>query len=325
MSLKRTDIDHVLRSNCTLSKKPLVKRVKNSIVCAGANFGYALAQKLPRRIGLILFGAVGAIAFLFPNRERTRTISHLEFIYGKNWSKKQIWQCARNVYVQLGKNLFDSIYLAKRPKSVLDDIIQSDSFDSFTDAYNEGKGVIAITAHTGCFEMLLHYFAIRGFKCFAIGKRMFDPRLEALVRNMRSGVNMEYMNKSENTRKMLRFLNDGKVFGVLIDQDTNVEGVFAPFLGYPAHTPSGPVKIAMKTGVPVFVATTLRQNDDRHYVYLDKLELLDTGDFEADLAANVAKANELICRTINKDPSQWVWMHRRWRRKPQETCQDNNS
>ncbi|MDO5576510.1 MAG: hypothetical protein Q4F84_05475, partial [Fibrobacter sp.] len=148
MSLKQTDI----RSNCTLSKKPLVKRVKNSIICAGANFGYALAQKLPRQVGLALFGAVGAIAFLFPNREKTRTISHIEFIYGKTWSKEQIRQCARKVYIQLGKNLFDSIYLAKRSKSALDNIIQSDSFDSFTDAYNEGKGVIAITAHTGCFE-----------------------------------------------------------------------------------------------------------------------------------------------------------------------------
>lgn len=292
------------------------QRIKNDLVCAGANIAFSLAQKLPRKAGLALFGSIGAAAFLFPDREKRRTLTHLDFIFGKEWKKKQIKQCARNVYIQLGKNLFDSIYLAKLSKSDFDRIVLHDSLDSFTQAYNKGNGVIVITAHTGCFEMLLHFFAIHGFKSFAIGRKMFDPRLEKLVRQKRSGINIDYMDKSENTRKVIRFLKEGKAFGVLIDQDTNVEGIFAPFLGHSAYTPSGPVKIAMKTDIPVFVATTLRRKDNNHYVYIKKLDLTDSGNFENDLFENVQKANDIICETIKKCPDQWVWMHRRWRRKP---------
>lgn len=291
------------------------QRFKNNLVCAGANVAYTLAQKLPRKTGTALFGIIGAVTFIFPDREKKRTLDHLEFIYGKEWDKKRIKQCARNVYVQLGKNLFDSIYLAKLSRSDFDKIVLHDPLDSFAQAYNKGKGVIVITAHTGCFEMLLHFFAIHGFKSFAIGRKMFDPRLEKLVRKKRCGINIDYMDKSENTRKIIRFLNEGKTFGVLIDQDTNVEGIFAPFLNHPAHTPSGPVKLAMKMGIPVFVSTTLRQPDSCHYVYLNELELVNSGDFESDLFENVKKANDLICNTITRCPDQWVWMHRRWRRK----------
>jgi KDO2-lipid IV(A) lauroyltransferase len=102
---------------------------------------------------------------------------------------------------------------------------------------------------------------------------------------------------------------------VLVDQDTPVEGVFADFLGIPAHTPSGPVKMAMKLDIPLFVVTSARQEDNTHHVFIDgPVALRKSDDFDEDLLHNVTMINSLICRTIRRYPSQWVWMHRRWRR-----------
>jgi len=139
-----------------------------------------------------------------------------------------------------------------------------------------------------------------------------------MVRSIRSGPNIEYIARSENARKILRFLEEGRVFGALIDQDTSVDGVFAEFLGKPAHTPCGPVRIAMKYKIPGVVAATVRGPDNRHQVMISpELELADTGNFERDLVENVTRANRILCMTIDEYPSQWVWMHRRWRRKPE--------
>jgi KDO2-lipid IV(A) lauroyltransferase len=293
------------------------KQVKNSIIYVSAVCAYKLAQTVPRKIGIKLFGTIGAIAFAFPSEDKERTLKHLRFIFDNEWDEAKIRKTAKEVYIQLGRNLFDGICLPGFSKEKINTIVKSDSFDEFRNAYNKGRGIVAITAHTGCFEMLLHYYALEGFRCFAIGRRLYDERLEKLIRKTRSGDNIEYMNRTESPRKIIRELQAGKVFGVLIDQDTSVEGVFANFLGKTAFTPSGPVKMAMKLKIPVFVSTTVRHQDDSHYIFINKqLPLIDTGKFEEDLVKNVQAVNDLICATIMQYPSQWVWMHRRWKRQP---------
>ncbi len=300
-----------------MRSKPIVKQIKHTIIYFGAAIAYNIALSIPRKIGLKLFGTIGAIAYIFPNEEKSRTQRHLRFIFGSEWSESKIRKTAREVYIQIGMNLFDGIYLSDQKKEKLDTIVKHDSFDEFRSAYNKGKGIVAITAHTGCFEMLLHYYALEGFRCFAIGRRLFDDRLEKLIRKNRSGQNIEYMDRNESPRKIMRQLQAGNVFGVLIDQDTRVEGVFAKFLGKTAYTPSGPIKMAMKLNIPVFVVTTVRRPDDSHYIFINKqLALTDTGDFESDLIKNVQAANDLISKTIMEYPSQWVWMHRRWKQQP---------
>lgn len=293
------------------------KKIRHDLLFMGAQFAVSCASLIPRSIGLLLFGFIGSVIFQFPSRDKQRTITHLKFIYGDKWSERKIRETAREVYTGLGKNLFDAIYISRSKEKKIDRIVQHDSLDNFRKAYEQKKGVIAITAHVGCFEMLLHFFALRGFKCFAIGRKMFDQRLECLIRKTRSGDNIEYMDRTEGTLKIVRLLKTGKTFGVLIDQDTKVESTFATFLGHTASTPSGPIKLAMKMDIPVFVITTARQKNNTHYIYIsEELSLIKGNDFESDLNKNVQLANDLICRTIESFPSQWVWMHRRWRHQP---------
>jgi KDO2-lipid IV(A) lauroyltransferase len=119
-------------------------------------------------------------------------------------------------------------------------------------------------------------------------------------------------------------MRQGKVMGVLIDQDTRVEGVFADFLGHPAFTPSSAVRFATKLGIPIFVSVTARLPDDKHHVYVSKeLIPVNTGDHKADLAANIQKINDIIGEYIRKHPEQWVWMHERWKTKLADTAVDH--
>ena len=90
----------------------LDKKLRHHLLYRGAQIAFNLASKIPRNIGLFIFGQIGALIFLFPNREKRRTLSHLRFIYGDRWSEKQIRVTAREVY-RAGKNLFDAIYLSR--------------------------------------------------------------------------------------------------------------------------------------------------------------------------------------------------------------------
>lgn len=270
---------------------------------------------LPRKIGLFVFELLGKIIFYFPHQEKRFTIENLTLIYGNKWSKQKIKKVAKSVYSQLGKNFFDAFYLSSLPFEKFNSLVKHDPLNKVKEAYNKGRGIIIITAHTGCFEMVLHFFHKHGLKGFAIGSKLKDERLDNIIRKLRSGENIFYMDRTESSRKIIKYLKEGLVFGVLIDQDTaSVEGEFIDFLGKDAYTPSGPIKIAMKYNIPVFVATTVREKDDTHYVFVNgPLELQNSNNFEKDLKENLLLVNKIICNTIEKYPDQWVWMHRRWR------------
>lgn len=296
-----------------------IKRGKNDLIFAAVRFVLFVHGVLPRKLGLAVFEILGDIAYFFPNRERTRTVEHLRSIFSAQWPEKKVLSLARRVYRELGKNAFDAIYFARCNKKQMEKNVLCDDLSEFRRAYDRGKGMVAITAHCGCFEMLLHYFAAQGFRSFAIGKEVYDRRLDRLVTKMRSGPNITYVYSSENPRAIIRLLKEGRLMGALIDQDTKVDGVFAHFLGKLAYTPSAPVKLAMRYDIPVFVVTTVRQEEGMHRIFIsERIALQKSGDESRDLVKNVETVNSLISATISKYPAQWVWMHRRWQRQPED-------
>jgi KDO2-lipid IV(A) lauroyltransferase len=278
----------------------------------------SLWELIPRKVGCALFGFCGNLIYFLPLKENAWAREHIAKVFGDRLSKGQVDRLAARVYAGLGKNLFDALYLSGASKKQVDKIVHCDDLTELWQEYNRKKGVLTVTAHTGCFEMLLHYFAVQGFACFAIGRELYDRRIDAVVRKHRSGENIVYLHRTENLRKFLKLLGEGRLFGVLIDQDTKVEGVFAHFLGHLAFTPSGTVKLAMRTNLPVFVVTTARQKNGTHRIFVKRIPLAGGGDFESDLVRNVEAVNAAIGETIMAFPDQWVWMHRRWRHQPSD-------
>ena len=294
-----------------------LKSIRKTVLFVLAKFAFDLALVLPRAFGLWLYGGLGGLLFFFPNREKTNTLNHLRFIFGDSWTEDKIKKTGRGVYRLLGKNMFDAVKLSRSPEQAFNAIVKYDDLGEFKKAFDQGRGVFVITAHVGCYEMLLHFFARHGFKSFAIGRKSLDPRLDGLIRAIRSGKDIDYMDRDDSARRVVRYLREGRAFGVLIDQDILVEGVFGTFLGRTAFTAVGPIKMAMRLKIPAFVVTTTRQPDNTHHVYFSRqLEFRDTGDETADLKTTIQTANDLICGTIRKFPEQWVWMHRRWRQQP---------
>jgi KDO2-lipid IV(A) lauroyltransferase len=91
-----------------------------------------------------------------------------------------------------------------------------------------------------------------------------------------------------------------------------------PFFGVEACTASGLARVALKTGAAVLPGFLLWEEQERQYVlrFGPELELADSGDSEADAASNTALFTAVIEETIREYPSQWLWMHRRWKTRP---------
>jgi KDO2-lipid IV(A) lauroyltransferase len=133
----------------------------------------------------------------------------------------------------------------------------------------------------------------------------------------RMGVRTILRGRPGASRELIRVFKENRILGILIDQDTDVESAFVDFMGRPAWTPTAAASMALKFGAPVVYGYIHRNRDNRHTVTIEgPLDMVRTGDLEKDIVLNTAMLTKKIEASIRRDPEQWVWMHRRWRRQP---------
>jgi KDO2-lipid IV(A) lauroyltransferase len=103
--------------------------------------------------------------------------------------------------------------------------------------------------------------------------------------------------------------------GILIDQNVDVyEGVFVDYFGQPACTTDGLAILALHTGAPVLPGYMARLPDGRYrFVIGPEIEVVDTGDRNADIVANTQRFMKVIEETVRQYPDQWLWVHHRWK------------
>ena len=123
---------------------------------------------------------------------------------------------------------------------------------------------------------------------------------------------------------ILRALKKGHSVGMLIDQDTKVQGVFVDFFGKPAHTPTGPSVLARKLDLPIIPIFMYMKDDLTYHLECQPpLELIKTSNQEKDIKDYTQKCSDAYEAIIRRYPEQWVWMHKRWKTQPQSEVEDS--
>ena len=95
--------------------------------------------------------------------------------------------------------------------------------------------------------------------------------------------------------------------------------MFAPFFGLEASTTDGIARLALSTGAHIHPAFIHRDPERkfRHVLRFGPAIPMDcTADREVEVAALTARCNEAMERTIREFPSDWMWIHRRWKTRP---------
>ncbi len=219
----------------------------------------------------------------------------------------------RNSYVALGRSVVEFLLLPKKKDALLSRVAVHGE-GHLRRALEEGRGVILLTAHFGSWELAAATLAARGFPMNAIGAEQRDPRITDLVAALREAVGVRTIGKGFDLKGALRCLRRGEILGVLLDQDARSAGVVVPFLGYPASTPYGPVKMAAKLGARVVPLFMVRRPDGRSHdlFLLPSLEEAGGRPFGEDETASAALCNEVLSAWIVRHPDHWMWLYPRW-------------
>lgn len=273
-----------------------------------------LARLLPYRLGVWLGGMIGRAAYYVLPRDRKRAIEHISSVF-KDKGVKWIRRTVRKNFEHLGKAMLEVMLIT--PKT-LSRVVSIEGLDSLCAAVKIGRGVVFVTGHIGNWEVMGAAVASM-FPLSVVAAPIEPEQMNNMIVGLRAqmGVRTILRGRSGASRELIRVFRENRVLGILIDQDTDVEGAFVEFMGRPAWTPVAAAQMAIKFNASVVFGFIHRERDGRHTIFIEgPLELIRSGHEEEDIVSNTALFTRKIEEAIRMDPEQWVWMHRRWRRRP---------
>lgn len=183
------------------------------------------------------------------------------------------------------------------------------------EAFAQGKGVILLTLHMGAFEAVAipmsasyPFYGLYKPQKGVIndlslkGRKRFGGRMQVAEAGVR--------------RASLPLLEEGYGVYYMPDHDPPAgRGIFVPFMGVPAHTPTLIARMAQESGAPVLFLVGERLPWARGYIahYLPAPE----GVYSDDVEVATAAVNEGLERCVRLRPEQYWWSYKRFRRRPE--------
>jgi Kdo2-lipid IVA lauroyltransferase/acyltransferase len=129
------------------------------------------------------------------------------------------------------------------------------------------------------------------------------------VLRIRESVGVEVLSRGNTARQALVRLRKNGRIGILADQNSG--DCFVPFFGRPCGTATGPAVLHRRTGAPILPCYCVRLDYDRYRVI--GLPLIDPKNEIDDVAELTAKMNCVLESMVRQYPTQWLWMHDRWK------------
>lgn len=299
---------------------PLGKRAKRTVRSALVRAALWLVSFVPLGPGLALGELAGRIAHRLAGTTRRLALRHLALAFPEK-PEREREAIARAMFVHLGKAAME-LAAIRWYDDALERYVSLDPPDLLARVMARGKGMVFVTGHVGNWELLARRIARAGVPNAVIAKASSDPKLNALAERFRAtgGVTTLWREDRDTGRAIIRTFRQGHALGILVDQDTSVQGVFVPFFGRPAYTPRAAGDLALRFGAPVVVGTARRRGPERsagHVVELVEIPFdPSAADREAEVVRITAACSAALEAAIRRNPAEWVWMHERWKTEP---------
>ncbi len=210
---------------------------------------------------------------------------------------------------ETGKGISELPWIWQRPLTEVLSLVQNCyGLEHLEEARLRGQGVIMLTPHLGCFEIIALYVAERmPMTCL-----YRPPRLAWLDGIMRGGRERGKMRLARadigGVRLLYKALKRGEVIGLLPDQvPGNGEGEWAEFFGRPAYTMTLVGRLMEASGAAVLLSYSERLPKGAGYA-IHIAPLVFTQDIPATRQINAA-----LEQVIRACPAQYLWSYNRYK------------
>jgi KDO2-lipid IV(A) lauroyltransferase len=304
---------------------------------------------VPRVILRGLSWLLGSLAYLVLKRRRLIAVGNMEKVREAGFlpesldPKKTTLKAFRNLSLTLLESFSLYAWGFKPFKMRYSFLGEDHARAALARAKERGGGVVFLTAHVGNWELAPHAVGQSfGVNILSVGRSQGSKIIDYMMIKARVGSGGSFVFKDQGAREMLRTLRSGGAIGSLYDQAAMLEREAAPltFMGLPAFTNLGPVKLALKTG-SVILPLFGRREGDRHVFELfppidpparakgepkgepkgdpqgepqGEPQVDEGEDSGEDFVLNAAqRLNDVLGDYVQRYPEEWLWGHRRWK------------
>jgi KDO2-lipid IV(A) lauroyltransferase len=278
----------------------------------------AIPESSIRNVGRI----VGGIMFrLMPGRRRVAVDNirqALPFMKAHplwNSPSESAEELARETFENLGQSLVEVCRLYQGRGEGVVNSVELRGREHYEAARSKGRGLIFFTGHCGNWELLaLAFSSLFDEGMSVVARRQNNPYLNRMVERMRMRYNSSVLYKQGALKGILSSLKKGRLIGMLADQAAfPADGTLIEVMGRMAWAYKAPVIIAQKSGAPLLPTFIHREGDQQVITFYPEHP------FSGDMSEQgIQRETQALARYVEDfvvaHPTQWYWVHRRWKR-----------
>jgi len=277
-------------------------------------------ERVPAPLLAAAFESLCSVAWIVDRRHRRYARINLGIAF-PGIADRDARRITHRLYRGMGTGLAELIRMPRMDRVYLERHIRVEGAEHLERSRREtGLGCILMTGHFGNWELFAYALSVLLEPISVVARSRDSNVLDLAITERRKLSGNRVIRRDRAARSILAALRGKTHVGVLIDQDVPPgSGLFAPFFGLEASTTDGIARLALSTGANIHPAFLHRDPDRkfRHVVRFGPAIPMDrAADREGEVAALTARCNEALERAIRESPSDWMWIHRRWKTRP---------
>lgn len=272
-----------------------------------------LLDRCGAAVGFVLSGMLGSRRkILLDNMNRALPFMERHPLWAPGC--RDVKELGQETFENLGKSLIEICWLYHDKGEALIANVELRGREHLEAARAKGKGVICLSGHCGNWELMALTLGRLHGEGAVIAKRQKNPYLNHMVERMRMRYNSRVIYSKGAFRGMLTALKRGHCVGLLADQAASPDdGVLIDVMGRKAWASRAPVQIAYKSGAPL-VPVFIHREGGGHVITFHPEHQLGGDLSEEGIRLETQALSRFLEDFVAAHPSQWYWVHRRWKR-----------
>jgi len=263
---------------------------------------------------------IGDCYYNFVKRRREGAITNIARSFPE-WDHRKVKQTA-----QASMQHMFQLFVAEAVKmpslitpSTWQKYIHFSGLEKISERLVNNKPVIFITGHCGNWELLGYSLSVLGHSVAAVARPLDNPLVNDWVLGIREKYGLQIITKWGSVPILQDIISGGGNIGFIADQNAGGRGMFVPFFGRLASTYKSIGLLAMRYNVPVACVHAKRLHGQFKYEIsmTDYIEPHDWSEQPDPLYYITARYNRAIETMVRNAPEQYLWLHRRWKSRPQ--------
>jgi len=279
-------------------------------------------QAITPAAGRSVARALAWLAYVVDKRHRHVALDNLRQAFPGRYSEAELDRLVRGVYLHFCTFVVEMVHLPRKlwPHNWRRFIEQDESMVLAVRALLTERPTLIVTGHFGNWELAGYALAMFGFKSYAVARPLDNPHLDGFVRRFRERTGQQILAKKGELERMEEIMRSNGVVCIVGDQDAGPRGQFVEFFGRPASTHKSVALLASEYGASVIVAGARRLGQLRYHMHItDGFAAEECTGGASPLKAITERFTKALERLVRLDPTQYLWLHRRWKHQPPRT------